>query len=613
MYDEFADRFVAAVRALRVGSGFEPGVQIGPLIDERAVAKVERHVEEALVEGARLLTGGTRHERGGAFYCPTVLGDVRPTMTVAREETFGPVAPLLRFRDEADVLDLANATEYGLAANVFTRDLARAWRMGDRLEYGTVGINTGVMSSELGPAGGMKQSGLGRGKVPEWASRSSSRPSTSASEPSTRTAVTDVSARTSKDRTARNAAIAAYLGWMFDYYEVFLLTFLLIPISEDFGLTKVESAALLSWQLLALPVGGLLFGMLADRYGRRPILIATILTFALATFARGLAPNYPVLVLLTVIAGIGIGGEYGVGQALVAETAPHQKRGLFSGLVFGGAFPAIMIAALVGGQLTPIIGWRWTFIISGLPALLAFFVRTNTAESEVWEQLNQERKPWRATWRELGRAEFLKPLVLCSAVASIYFFGYYGLATFLPSELVSRGLSFAQASWWVFFIGVGGLAGNLVASFILDQFGRRWTLLALMLIAVVGGLVTALTFDAFVDSLWILVPFFVLFFGANGPTVFGPLFSEVFPTATRSTGVLTALQIGRAFVFVVPFLVVAVSSGSGFIAVVLLSAGLFLLVGFSGWLFPERAAADIRTADASGTDTASVSATPKEQ
>src|SRR5690606_17510222 len=95
-------------------------------------------------------------------YCPTVLGDVRPTMTVAREETFGPVAPLLRFRDEADVLDLANATEYGLAANVFTRDLARAWRMGDRLEYGTVGINTGVMSSELGPAGGMKQSGLGR-------------------------------------------------------------------------------------------------------------------------------------------------------------------------------------------------------------------------------------------------------------------------------------------------------------------------------------------------------------------------------------------------------------------------------------------------------------------
>jgi succinate-semialdehyde dehydrogenase / glutarate-semialdehyde dehydrogenase len=162
VHDAFAERLVAAVRALPVGGGFEPESQIGPLIDERAVEKVEAHVVDAVSAGARVLIGGARHERGGRYYAPTVLADVTPAMTVARDETFGPVAPLLAFHDEAQVLELANDTEYGLAANVFTSDLARAWRMAEGLEYGTVGVNTGVMSSELGPAGGRKQSGIGR-------------------------------------------------------------------------------------------------------------------------------------------------------------------------------------------------------------------------------------------------------------------------------------------------------------------------------------------------------------------------------------------------------------------------------------------------------------------
>lgn len=162
VYDRFAERLTRAVAGLRVGPGFEPGVQQGPLIGPAAVEKVERHVRDAVDRGARVLIGGARHALGGTFFEPTVLADVRADMAMAHEETFGPVAPLYRFENESEVLRLANATEYGLAAYVFTRDLARAWRMADGLEYGIVGLNTGIISTEVAPFGGMKQSGLGR-------------------------------------------------------------------------------------------------------------------------------------------------------------------------------------------------------------------------------------------------------------------------------------------------------------------------------------------------------------------------------------------------------------------------------------------------------------------
>lgn len=162
IYDRFAERLTEAVAGLKVGAGLEPGVQQGPLIGLAALEKVERHIRNAVERGARVLIGGARHPLGGTFYQPTVLANVHTDMLMAHEETFGPVAPLYRFEDEGEVLRLANATEYGLAAYVYTRDLARAWRMSDGLEYGIVGLNTGIISTEVAPFGGMKQSGLGR-------------------------------------------------------------------------------------------------------------------------------------------------------------------------------------------------------------------------------------------------------------------------------------------------------------------------------------------------------------------------------------------------------------------------------------------------------------------
>jgi succinate-semialdehyde dehydrogenase/glutarate-semialdehyde dehydrogenase len=162
IYDAFAAKLSEKVAALSVGNGFEPGVQQGPLINEAAVAKVEEHVADALAKGGRLLTGGHRHARGGTFFAPTVIGGANASMLVAREETFGPLAALFPFETEAEAVAHANDTEFGLAAYVYTRDLARAFRVPAALHYGMVGINDGIITTEVAPFGGVKDSGMGR-------------------------------------------------------------------------------------------------------------------------------------------------------------------------------------------------------------------------------------------------------------------------------------------------------------------------------------------------------------------------------------------------------------------------------------------------------------------
>ncbi|KKI41805.1 succinate-semialdehyde dehydrogenase [Obesumbacterium proteus] len=162
VYDAFAKKLQAAVEKLTLGDGLAQGVTTGPLIDEKAVAKVKEHIEDALSKGARIITGGQPHELGGNFFQPTILVDVPANAKVAKEETFGPLAPLFRFKDEADVVAQANDTEFGLAAYFYARDLSRVFRVGEALEYGIVGINTGIISNEVAPFGGIKASGLGR-------------------------------------------------------------------------------------------------------------------------------------------------------------------------------------------------------------------------------------------------------------------------------------------------------------------------------------------------------------------------------------------------------------------------------------------------------------------
>jgi succinate-semialdehyde dehydrogenase / glutarate-semialdehyde dehydrogenase len=162
VYDSFAAKLVEKVKAFKVGAGTEAGVVIGPLIDQAGLEKVESHVADALAKGAKIKTGGKPHERGGLFFQPTVLVDVTPEMIVSREETFGPVAPLIRFKTEADAIRLANDTEFGLSGYFYSRDIGRIFRVAEQMEVGIVGANAGIISTEVAPFGGIKQSGLGR-------------------------------------------------------------------------------------------------------------------------------------------------------------------------------------------------------------------------------------------------------------------------------------------------------------------------------------------------------------------------------------------------------------------------------------------------------------------
>jgi succinate-semialdehyde dehydrogenase/glutarate-semialdehyde dehydrogenase len=162
VYDKFAEKLAAEVKKLKVGDGTEAGVTTGPLINKAAIEKVEEHIADATAKGAKIMLGGKRHKLGGSFFEPTVLTGVTTDMKVAREETFGPVAPLFRFKTEEEAIKLANDTEFGLAAYFYSRDIGRVWRVGEALEYGIVGINEGIISSEVVPFGGVKESGLGR-------------------------------------------------------------------------------------------------------------------------------------------------------------------------------------------------------------------------------------------------------------------------------------------------------------------------------------------------------------------------------------------------------------------------------------------------------------------
>ena len=393
------------------------------------------------------------------------------------------------------------------------------------------------------------------------------------------------------------AWLTAFVGWLFDYYEIALITFLVVPIAQEFNLDPQQTALLFSLQLAGIAVGGVLFGFLGDRIGRQKVLMITLLIFGLFTLARAFAPDYGTLLIFGIIAAIGLGGEFGAGQSLVAEVMPARTRGWWSGALYSGVGLGLAGAALVGGYLTPVIGWRWVFAISCFPILLAIVVRFIAPESEVWKKKESEftQKAHRRTdWTLIRSSRFLKPFILCLLAAAVEFFAFYGVSSFLPTYLIeNQGFSFSKAAWWTVVTGIAIFVGAVSAGWMADRLGRRVTWAIMAGIAAVGAAILAVLFQTSIQSFWVLVPIFVFYFGTGVAAMFGMVFAEQFPTRVRSLGVGSALQIARGLSFFPPLIAAAIYPVYGYSVLIWGAAGLFVVLLASAWLFKENAGRSI--------------------
>ncbi len=392
----------------------------------------------------------------------------------------------------------------------------------------------------------------------------------------------------------------SWAGWVFDFYDLILFTFLLIPIGEELHLSNVMLSYILGASLAATAVGGVVFGILSDRFGRKQVLQWTILTYSVGTFLCGFASGVPLLLLFRIITGLGVGGEWASGQTYVSETFPPKVRGRYGAFMQTGAPLGIVLASLIGGFLAPQIGWRLCFFISVLPAALVIYIRKRLPESDVWlerKRLAADRsmqegalvKPERNTFFQLFspayRKIFLRSLVLAIFDMSAYWFTYSWLPGYLHQQ---RQFPLAKSALWMLVTQAGGLLGYLTFGFAADRFGRRPAYSFYSVIMAIGLVMITLCWDLVIASPWVILSFmFLVGFGTGMFSGYGPLFAELFPTSIRNTAMGSAFNLARGVQFFTPVIIAVIAERYGLGGGISLAALFALLTGIWIWTFPE--------------------------
>ena len=395
----------------------------------------------------------------------------------------------------------------------------------------------------------------------------------------------------------RRILLMSWAGWVFDFYDLILYTFLLIPIGQELHLNAVQLSFVLGSSLAATAFGGVLFGILSDRYGRKKVLQWTILTYSIGTFLSGLAPNLGLLILFRSITGVGVGGEWATGQTYIGESFPARVRGRYGAFMQTGAPLGIALASVVGGYLAPAIGWRETFFVSVLPALLVVFIRKRLPESDVW--VEHRRRVTEAgssaagetlgRFLELFKKEhrrlFLFSLVLATFDMSAYWFTYSWLPGYLHQE---RQFSMAKSAAWLLVTQCGGFIGYSTFGFVADRFGRRPAYSMYSVVMAVGLMMVTLLWDCIAEYPAIVLVFmFLVGFGTGMFGGYGPLFSELFPTTVRSTAMGSAFNLARGVQFFTPVAIALIAQSYGLAGGISLAALFALLTGAWIWVFPE--------------------------
>jgi MFS family permease len=392
----------------------------------------------------------------------------------------------------------------------------------------------------------------------------------------------------------------SWAGWIFDFYDLILFTFLLIPISKEYHFSDVEMGFVMGSTLAATAVGGMLFGVLADRLGRKKVLQYTILTYSVGTFFSGLAGNFWLLLVFRIITGLGVGGEWGTGQTYIGETFPSKNRGRYCAFMQTGAPLGIALASLVGGLLAPVIGWRYCFFVSVLPALLVLYIRKGLPESDLWlerkkiiaaggEALKRlERSAWqqfRELFSDRNRKFFLLALGLAIFDMSAYWFTYTWMPSYLHTE---RQFSLTKSVFWILVTQTGGFLGYLFFGFISDRLGRRPAYSIYSVIMATGLIMVTVFWDAIVAYPPIILAFmFMVGFGTGMFGGFGALFSELFPTSIRNTAMGSAFNLARGIQFLTPVMISVIARNYGLGGGISLAAFFALGAGIWVWTFPE--------------------------
>jgi MFS family permease len=392
--------------------------------------------------------------------------------------------------------------------------------------------------------------------------------------------------------------LMSWAGWVFDFYDLILFTFLLIPIGQELQISNVELSFILGASLAATSIGGVIFGILSDKFGRKNVLQWTILTYSIGTFLCGLAPSLFVLLIFRVITGLGVGGEWATGQTYVGESFPPKVRGRYGAVMQTGAPFGIVLASVVGGFVTPEIGWRMSFFISILPALLVVFIRKKLPESDVWaerkrmasegtvEEIASERKSkFIMLFSPAYRVTFLKSLILATFDMSAYWFTYSWLPGYLHQQ---RQFTTAKSAVWMLVTQAGGLLGYLTFGITADKLGRRPAYTIYSIIMAFGLVMITIFWEVIVVYPSLALAFmFLVGFGTGMFSGYGPLFAELFPTSIRNTAMGSAFNLARGVQFFTPVIIALIAEEYGLGGGISLAAFFALLTGAWIWVFPE--------------------------
>ncbi|MEQ1580689.1 MAG: MFS transporter [Steroidobacteraceae bacterium] len=386
----------------------------------------------------------------------------------------------------------------------------------------------------------------------------------------------------------------SFIGWVFDFYDLMLMSFLVAAttLTKDLGLSQQDVAVLLGTALAFTAVGGLLGGALADRFGRKPLLMITILLYCLGTLLSGFASGFWTLLVARAITGIGVGGEWAVAHALVGETVPPHVRGRYGAYLQSGTAFGRFAATMAGSFLAPVIGWRATFMVSALPALIVVLIRSQMPESDVWQRWqkagNTLTSPWRVVAEMAGPA-LRRTTALAATLTTLNMAAFWFKTIWLPTYLVQiRGLSLGQSAGLLVMDQIGSLLGHVAFGSASDRFGRRPSFTVFAIIKALGLLIITLGWDAAGGYGPVIFGFMLIVgFGEGNWGGIGPIISELFPTRVRASALGILYNVARGVQFLAPVAIAWVATRWTLGAGIALAAPFALLAGLVVWSVPE--------------------------